>query len=282
MRRALPLTLVGLLALLAAVVVVGGAGSAAGSASPHAPPFTLDLAPAPGDVSLAEVHFRPASARQIRLDQLHVAVTGPFGADYLAVAIPRGHSAHDAWALILTVNRPSGLEDPAVVKLSVTAPRALGAHTVLRVNDLFSRVATGRRPALCDLSRHDAALTASELRELQVRGSSPEHLSAAAAVAQAFDVACGHADEPAFRHELVELPSPPGTTETTSTPTTTTPTSTTPTPAPAPPKVPGCLPCPPVGACPDDVRPAICVEQRLSAGGGEKLAPASRTAAAGG
>src|SRR5277367_5607476 len=95
MRRPLTtLTLVatcGLLALGAIALVSGqSAGSETARARDSGTPmrmWRLSMSAAPGDLALAEISFANAHGRRLERRSLQVAVSGPFGADYLATAV---------------------------------------------------------------------------------------------------------------------------------------------------------------------------------------------------
>jgi hypothetical protein len=258
MRRVVALILLaGLLAL--GLARASGAGTSVASASASRPErrWSLTLAPAPNDLALAEVRFGSATGKGISPDLLRVAVQGPFGSDYLAVAAPRARGSAGARALVLLVNRPSALEDPVAVKLFLTAATSLGGHTVLRVSDPLARPSLAKPPALCDVTSHGSALSGSDLRRLESVGAQVGQYSAASAVAQAYDVACGLSYEPAFRRDVAGSSAPP--------PAPPAPLPQPPPPQPSPPKPPPqpepprCPPCdpPPGYACPL-AAPRVC------------------------
>jgi hypothetical protein len=263
MRQLLPLTfLAGLLALgvagaSAGWASAGGASRAASSASHSDSRWTLTLSPQPDDLALAEVRFHPRS-KPSSVSLLRVVASGPFGDDYLTVAAPRGHSSRDAWALILLVNRPSPLLDPTAVKLTVSAPDSLGAHIVRRVEDPFARAVAAKRPSLCDLTSHGSPLGAGALRRIRSAGTALAGFNSVAAVAQAYDAACGLSYAQAFRQAVTGASSSPA-----PSPPTPTPSPPAPTPVPGPPH---CVPCDPDPgiACPDRTPPDICVDQALA------------------
>ncbi len=173
-----------------------------------------------------------------------MAVSGPFGDDYLASAAPlRG-----ARALVLVVDRPSPLEDPAVVRLIARAQRALGAPRSTIVTNPFTHPRAASR-ALCEMPHAGASLSAAGLRPLGSRGTALSGFSATGAVAEAFDVACGLPYESAFKEVVTHSPATP----------------VAPPPLPPAPRPPGCTPCPPQPgiACPLALTPDIC-EARLA------------------
>ncbi len=224
MRRPLTtLTLVvicGLLALLVAgalaVAVAHRARrrSSARQAGASTRSVALTLSAAPGDLALAELSFPAAARRQLTARSLRVVATAPFGDDYMAAAavaptatpgVPR--------ALVLLVNRPSPLDDPVDVHLRVTVQRSLGADAVRQFANPFARPGSGSRPALCDLRVNGSALAGSELSVLDSRGGALMGLSAAGAVAEAYDLVCGLSDASTLTLAVERPPSsspPPG------------------------------------------------------------------------
>jgi hypothetical protein len=200
--------------------------------------WSLTLSPRPGDLALAEVGFHGAAkGHGVSAGSLHVAVSGPFGDDYLAAVAPRFATPAGPLALVLLVNRPSPLLDPVSVRVRLTAQGSLGVPTVRRLADPFTRPDAGRTPTLCNLPLHGSALSASELRPLHARGSALAGFATASAVAQAYDLVCGLPHASSFE-QAVEQPS--------STP-----------PSPAPPEPPSPVPpapspAPPVGKLPGE------------------------------
>lgn len=258
MRRPLTtLVLVSVCGLIAlAAVAALGAGlvrdgrrdAAAPTAKAGSRVWPLTLSPAPDDLALAQVSFHVAHRGRLPKGSVRVAVSGPFGADYLAVATPGFATPGAMRALVLVVDRPSPLLDPASVRLRVDAWRSLGVPGVRTLENPFAQANAASRPALCDLPLHGSALAASELTVLTSRGSPLAGFNAAGALAQAYDLACGLPHASAFE-QAVEHPSsssptplPPGS-----------PTPAPPAPSPGPPvgKLPGegCVPKPGY-ACP--------------------------------
>jgi hypothetical protein len=227
-------------------------------------PFTLS--PAPDDLALAEVGFPHAARGQhVSSAALKLAVQGPFGDDYLVLAIPRVGVGRTPRALVLLINRPSPLLDPATVRLRLRATAQLGRPVVRRLADPFARAASASRPAVCDLALHGAALSAADVRPLSSSGTALSGFDAPAAVAQAYDAVCALPYESAFAQAVgqpaAESPSPPP--------------SPTPSPTPPAPGPPVCAPCDPAPgfACPLSIGPDICAAD---------VAPGARRASAGG
>jgi hypothetical protein len=237
--------------LICCACTSGPAGAA--EASRNVP---LALSPAPGDVSLVAIRF-PRSGR-VALDtrSLRVTVSGPFGADFLALALPR-RGLHRG-ALLLLANRPSALLDPATVHLRLLSSASLGTPLTLRRGDPLSRPVTHPNRALCTLSSGGAPLAGSSLRALGTRGVQLAGFSAASAVAQAYDAACGLPYAAAFKQAVAgtgaACPAGPAC-ERTPEPAP---------PAPLPPGPPRCTPCNPTPgiACPLSARESVCVASK--------------------
>ena len=128
--------------------------------------MALSMSAGPGDLALAEISFAGAGARQ-RLDgaRCRWRSAGPFGDDYLATAVLRPATKRGPAALVLLVNRPSPLLDPATVALRISARalarRAHGAQARRPV-----RTAPRRARAGTLRSAPRAALSASSLSVL--------------------------------------------------------------------------------------------------------------------
>jgi hypothetical protein len=253
MRR--PLTKPMLVAVCGSLVLLAGCAAGAGGAKTASlaarddPPraatrtWTITLSPAPDDLALAQIAFRGAAPTvRVTGTSLQVAVSGPFGDDYLAssaVRLPGGPRA-----LVVLVNRPSPLEDPVDVRMRVTALRKLGTPVVSRLADPFVRAASAPRPTLCDLPLHGVALSPSQLSPLRSRGAPLAGFAVTNAVAQAYDAVCSLPFAGSFEQAVTH--SGAG--------------SSPPVPAPSPPPVPpvgklpgeGCVPAPGY-ACPGAV-----------------------------
>jgi hypothetical protein len=214
--------------------------------------WSLALSPAPNDIALAQISFHAPGRGGVSTGELRVALSAAFGSDYMVAAVPRFATPGVARALVLVVNRPSALLDPASVRLRITAPRSLGAPTVRTRENPFASADPPRGATLCDLRPHGSPLGGAELRTLASRGAPLAGFDAASAVSEAYDVACGLPHSASFvsavEHAGSGLPPttpPPG-----------------PEPAPAPPEPPvgkvpgeGCRPAPGY-ACPEAVRSA--------------------------
>jgi hypothetical protein len=154
--------------------------------------WPLTLSAAPGDLALALVAF-PEAGRQPRLSSglLRVAVSGPFGDDYMAAAaLPRTLERDGPAALVLLVNRASALDDPVDVDLRLLVERSLGTPLMRTLANPFARTA-GARPRLCDLDLRGRALSGLQLGALSARGAALTGFALTEAVAQAYDAACG-------------------------------------------------------------------------------------------
>lgn len=260
------------LALLAASAALGlpaGAGAAlpapagaGGHRSPHATQAAagagwrslhVSVSPAPGDLTLVEIGFLGRRRGRISAATLRVAVDGPFGDDYLALATLGTHSRAGARALLLIDDRPSPLLDPARVSLTLRTARALGRPVLLRAGNPLASPSLVAAPALCSLPLDGSPLTGDELRALQVRGAALPGFGTADAVAQAYDLVCGLTRAGAFEQAIADgceagISCPP---------------APAPVPAPVPSPTPptGCQPCDPAPgyACPLAVSPTICV-----------------------
>jgi len=211
--------------------------------------WQLDLAPAPGSWALAQIRFRARRGARISQRTLGASVKGAFGSDYLAAAGLRGPSSGQLVALVLVVNRPSALADPATVRLRMRSAGALGAHTQLVTSEALHAIGPGYG-ANCRLTNISTALTAANLRAVTSRGEPLAGFTSAGAIAAAYDQMCEHQDpeEPtAHQFERDVEPNPPGSG---------------PTPTPAPPVPPRCAPCEPRPgfACPLTPTPSICYQ----------------------
>lgn len=225
--------------------------------------WQLTLSPAPDDLALAEISFRGPAQERLSRSSLRLALSGESGDgdDYLAMATPRFSTPGGPRALVLLVDRPSALEDPVTVRLRLSATRALGLPVTLKLADPFTRPRPSRTPALCKLASAGSPLRGSQLRALDSHGAPLVGFDAPAAVAQAYDAACGLAYAGAFRQAVTAPTVPP--TLPTPTPAPTPTPGPTPTPTPGPP---GCTPCDPAPgfACPLAVQPGICAAPAAS------------------
>jgi hypothetical protein len=200
-------------ALGAGLVRSGGSDPGAAAVQAGSRTWPLTLSPAPDDLALAQVSFHAPGRGRLPKGSVRLAVSGPFGADYLAAATPRFVTPGAARALVLLVNRPSALLDPASVHLRLTAWRSLGAPAARTLEDPLARAGSAATPALCDLPVHGSPLAGSELRVLSSRGAALAGFDAGAAIAQAYDLACGLPYAAAFKQAVERAasapPSPP-------------------------------------------------------------------------
>lgn len=266
MRR--PLLLVGVSGIL--LLCLAGAGGArqsrsgavrggAGRVLPgrHTRRITL-RAPAPSDLSLEliDIPAPPQNAGGRRW--LKLTASEPLGADYIAAArvdipVPGTSRAAALPVLVLIVNRPTGLDDPTALNLTLSAHDLLGVPSVHSAIDPFTRASTGSTPRLCGLLGSRGAPTAGELQVLLSRGSPLSQLSSSSALIDAYEVVCGLHYPASFKRDVrgestgisppVAEPSPPA-------------------PEPAPlPEPPHCIPCDPAPgyACPLIAQPNLCI-----------------------
>lgn len=187
--------------LLAALVI-----SVAAPAAARAHQIRV-AAPAQFDVSVAQVRYAvPRGPRPA----LRLALAGPTGLDYVAVALPRHQPRHAVVALVAVVNRrPSGSQaaDLAQVLLRTRPSRAVRAPTVTQSTDVLARKPVSAPPA-CSLG----PLAASDLRVALHAGSPPPGFGVRSTIAQGLAAACGRAMEPSFLEAVappvVRVPSP--------------------------------------------------------------------------
>jgi hypothetical protein len=171
--------------------------------------WDLTLAPQPNDLALAQFSFRSNSrAQRISPASLRLAARGPFGDDYIAAATPILRTPGQLQILVVLVNRPSPLLDPAQVHLRLSARRALGTPVLWTLSDPFSHSSSGLTPALCDLPLRGPALAGPQLRPLRSEGGALAGFDAASAVAQAYDVVCGLPFEHSFEADITGSPVP--------------------------------------------------------------------------
>ena len=195
-------------------------------------------APAQFDVAVAQVRYAvPHGPRPA----LRLALAGPTGLDYVAVALPRHQPGHAVVALVAVVNRrPRGSQAPdlAHVLLSTRPTRAMRAPTVTQATNVLA-AAPASAQAACALG----ALSVSDLRFALRAGAPPPGFGARSTIAQALNAACRRPVDTAFRTAVA----PPAL------------------PAPSPKPTP-CPPCPPLPpgqpriVCPVPT-PAVCPTQ---------------------
>jgi hypothetical protein len=199
--------------LLAALVV---SLAVPAGAEAHRVPLS---APAQFDVALAQIRYAvPHGARPT----LHVALAGPTGLDYVAVALPRHQPRHALVALVAVVNRrPRGslAPDVAQILLGTRLSRAMRAPAITEAMNVL-----GGRPTSVLRACTLGPLAVADLRFALRAGAPPPGFGARATIAQALAAACGRPVEPAFRIAVA----PPATVP----------------PEPVPPNP--CPPCPPI------------------------------------
>jgi len=274
------LSLLALLASSCALLLTGALGTALGAGGGAGSPsawlrdgaltrtWSVGLSPAPGDLALAEIAFPRARGRRLSVRSLHVAVSGPFGDDYLVLAAaPSPRGGGEARALVLLVNRPSPLEDPVTVRLRESARRALGEPLLRRLSDPLTRPREGAAAGLCRLPLQGAALSAAGLRVLQVRGQAIAGFDPLTALAQAFDLACELPHSSAFAQAISaageQCPPPAKAEGTLCCPANAICAQPPAAPAPPQPEPPACTPCEqrPGYACPLVARESVCVAE---------------------
>jgi hypothetical protein len=151
-------------------------------------------APAQFDVALAQIRYAvPHGARPA----LHVALAGPTGLDYVAVALPRHQPRRALVALVAVVNRrPRGslAPDVAEILLGTRLSRAMRAPAITEAMNVLGAQPASAPPA-CALG----PLAVGDLRFAVRAGAPPPGFGARATIAQALAAACGRPVEPAFR-----------------------------------------------------------------------------------
>ena len=216
------------------VLLAAIAASLAVPSATHAHQIPL-AAPAQFDVSIAQVRYAVPSGPR---PALRLALAGPTGLDYVAVALPRHQPKHAVVALTAVVNRrPQGSQAPdlAQVVLSTRPSRAMRAPAVTQAANVLARTPTAV-PAACALG----SLTVSDLRFALRAGTPPPGFGARSTIAQALAAACGRPVDASFRAAVA----PPAL----------------PAPSPRPTPCPPCPPFPPGNpriVCPTPA-PAVC------------------------
>jgi hypothetical protein len=164
--------------------------------------------PAQFDVTLAQVRYVVPHGRRPALE---VALAGPTGLDYVAVALPRHQPRRALVALVAVVNRrPRGSQAPdlARILLGLRPSRSLRAPVVSQALNVLAS-APAKAPGACALG----TLGAGDLRFALRGGSPPPGFGARSTIAQALAAACGRPVDPAFRRAvappLQAVPLPP-------------------------------------------------------------------------
>lgn len=183
-----------LLAILAGLLAIPAAAS---SSQPSRATSLSLTAPAQSDLTLAEVRFPAGHAgRPSRLSPSEAP-----GLYYVAGALVRRPPSGGPRALVLVVNqRPRGslAPDRLRIGLRVRAPQRLGKPSLRQVVDPLTRPAGAAGAALCGLTTAHRALSTAALEGVLGAGRALPGFGAAAAVAEAYDVACGLPSNPAF------------------------------------------------------------------------------------
>jgi len=174
--------------LLAALVV-----SLATPAAAEAHRVSLS-GPAQFDVAVAQVRYAaPHGPRPA----LKLALAGPTGLDYVAVALPRHQPRRALVALVAVVNRrPRGSQAPDIARilLGIEPSRAMRAPVVSEAANVLRAPPTAAPPA-CALG----ALAVGDLRFAMRAGAPPPGFAARSTIAQALAAVCGRPVDPAFR-----------------------------------------------------------------------------------
>jgi hypothetical protein len=191
--------------LLAALVVALAAPAAAGA-------HRISLAaPAQFDVAVAQVRYSVAHGPR---PALRLALAGPTGLHYVAVALPRHQPTGAVVALVAVVNRrPPGSLAPDLVQILLrTRPsRAMRPPVVTEATNVLAAAPASAPPA-CALGSLDVAGLRFALRA----GAPPPGFGARSTIVQALAAACGRAVDPAFRQAVAPpavgppYPPPPG------------------------------------------------------------------------
>ena len=165
-------------------------------------------APAQFQVALAQVRYAvPHGPRPA----LKVALAGPTGLDYVAVALPRHQPRRALVALVAVVNRrPRGAQTPdlASILLGATPSRAMRAPVVSEAKNVLGAPPASAPPA-CALG----GLGVADLRFKLRAGTAPAGFGARSTIVQALAAVCGRPVDPAFRQAVAppvaKLPYPP-------------------------------------------------------------------------
>jgi hypothetical protein len=199
--------------LLAAVAAIGAcaiAAAASRTSGTHAARTWREhlTAPTQFDLTLAQVSFGaparvavPATSRPRHESLMGLVLPGSTGLDYVAGAVTRFTVLGRPRALVLAVNRrPRGSLAPDLLRIgfAVRAAAGLGDPLLWQTSNPLTRPSS-LTPALCDLPTRSGALAPSDLRSVLSRGPSLSGFSAAAALAQAYDLVCHRPYQQAFR-----------------------------------------------------------------------------------
>jgi hypothetical protein len=203
-------TTASLAAALTAIGVCAVAASASHTSATHAVRSWKKYVKAPSqfDLGLAEVGFGAparvagqATSRPRAEAPMRLVLPTSTGLDYVAGAVTRFNVLGRPRALVLVVNRrPRGSLAPDLARIGFTvrALARLGDPLLWQTSDPLTRP-SALTPALCDLPTLGGSLATSDLRLVLSRGPALSGFSAAAALAQAYDLVCHRPYEPAFR-----------------------------------------------------------------------------------
>jgi hypothetical protein len=206
--------------LLAALGAIGASTAAAATPRSHGARAVRAwkehlTAPSQFDLTLAEISFgAPArvagrATRSSRHESsIAIDLRASTGLDYVAGAVTRFSVLGRPRALVLAVNRrPRGslAPDLAQIGFTVRAVARLGDPLLTTTSNPLTRPSR-LVPALCDLPTRSAALQPGELRSALSRGPALRGFSAAAALAQAYDLVCHRPYEQAFRLAVTQGP----------------------------------------------------------------------------
>jgi hypothetical protein len=192
-------------ALIALVLVAALAATASLAVAAARSPVTRVsiTAPSANNLTLAELRFRPG-----RLDVTARALA-PLGLDVVDVAAlqPRPHGG--GRLLVLVVTRASALDTPASVALRVRARVRLASSGVSVLRDVFAVPSPAGTAAVCDVPGTVAGLAAARLRPLYATAAAIPGYGTAAALAEAYDGACGLPVDAAFKSAVTTPPTQP-------------------------------------------------------------------------
>jgi hypothetical protein len=188
MMRPLRALLVALVAAAAVPALAIGALDRAAPAPVRVTP--ISLFPVVHDVAMAEFRFARSGSRALSAANVHLAMFGRFGAEYVALAAPPAPEHGGDRALLIMVGKRRA---PAGFAMRLRSSRALGPVGFHGVATVFasSFMRSPPRPGACDLTQGGTPLEGSSLRILTARGTPPRGFTATGAVAASYDAACG-------------------------------------------------------------------------------------------
>ncbi len=174
------------------LLVLTGPASGASGGSTHTWQVTL-TGPAQFDLTFAELRFKGSGTQTLRLSP-----TRSPGLYFVGAALVRRPVSGGPRVLLVILNRrPRGslAPDRTSIGLGVTGASTLGAPVARQLANPFTR--PGGR--LCGLGKGHGP---SDLRAALGAGRALPGFSTAAAVAEAYDVACGLPYDPAFKRAV--------------------------------------------------------------------------------